>query len=53
MKNKALTDPKFRKCLTEAQDRLMSIGKFPIGPTSKDFGKLANEIAENLYKKLK
>lgn len=62
MNNKALTDPKFIKCLRKAQDSLMSEGILPIGPSAKQydaendrhvtFEDLANEIAENLYKNL-
>lgn len=31
----------------------MDHGILPIGPTSKNFEQMAEEIAENLYKKLK
>tara|TARA_Y100000401_G_C8192253_1_gene159324 strand:+ start:371 stop:538 length:168 start_codon:yes stop_codon:yes gene_type:complete len=50
---KHLTNIDYIKCLREAQDRLMDHGILPIGPTSKNFKELAEEIAENLYKKLK
>ena len=55
---KHFTDIDYIKCLREAQDRLMSHGILPIGPTSKNFKELADEIAESLmnqefYKKVK
>jgi len=50
---KHLTNIDYIKCLREAQSRLMDHGILPIGPTSKNFEQMADEIAENLYKKLK
>ena len=55
---KHLTDTDYIKCLTEAQSRLMDHGILPIGPTSKNFKEMADEIAESLmdqefYKKVK
>ena len=55
---KHLTNIDYIKCLREAQDRLMEHGILPIGPTSKNFKEMADEIAESLmdhefYKKVK
>ena len=55
---KHLTNIDYIKCLTEAQSRLMDHGILPIGPTSKNFKEMADEIAESLmdqefYKKVK
>ena len=55
---KHLTNIDYIKCLCEAQDRLMDHGILPIGPTSKNFKEMADEIAESLmdqefYKKVK
>jgi len=55
---KHLTDTDYIICYQEACDRLMDNGILPIGPTSKNFKQIADEIAEALmnqefYKKTK
>ena len=55
---KHLKNIDYIKCLTEAQSRIMDHGILPIGPTSKNFKEMADEIAESLmdqefYKKVK